>query len=257
MSSIPAVFVSHGAPDLPIREGATQTFLRQFHRQIPQPTAILVVSAHWNTAVPTVSVVSQPKTIYDFSGFPEALYRLIYPAPGAPQLGDRVVQLLREAGLKAEAHPSRGLDHGAWTPLMLMYPEAQIPVTQLSIQYNATPAHHFNLGRALRPLREEGVLILASGAATHNLWAIAEPDADVPPDWVVEFDHWLSEAATHHRVDDLLHYRQLAPFAADNHPSDEHLLPFFVALGAGGSAVTQLHQGYTYGVLSMAAFAFE
>lgn len=254
MSRLPALFISHGAPDLPIREGATQDFLRQLQTQIPQPKAILVISAHWNAPHPVVSAAPNPKTIYDFSGFPAALSQLTYPAPGAPELAARVAELL--ADWKVEVHPTRGLDHGAWTPLMLIYPEAQIPVTQLSIQYHASPTYHFKLGQALQPLRDEGVLILASGAATHNLGAIAHPNASVPPSWVTQFDRWLSKAVTTHNLPDLLNYRQLAPHAVDNHPSQEHLLPLFVAMGAGGDRVTQLHQGYTYGVLSMAAYAF-
>lgn len=255
MSRMPVLFVSHGAPDLPIRAGAVQDFLRQVHTQLPRPKAILVISAHWNAPHPTVSAALHPKTIYDFSGFPQALYQLTYPAPGAPELAERVAELLSE--WKVQTHPSRGLDHGAWTPLLLMYPEAQIPVTQLSIHYHESPAYHYKLGQALQPLRDEGVLILASGAATHNLWAIADPNSTTPPDWVAQFDRWLSQTVTHHDVPDLLNYRQLAPYATDNHPSEEHLLPLFVAAGAGGDGVTQLHHGYTYGVLSMAAYRFE
>jgi 4,5-DOPA dioxygenase extradiol len=258
MSSLelPAIFISHGAPDLPLRSGEATTFLKQLSQQFPKPKAILVISAHWNTPSPTVSAAAQPKTIHDFSGFPDALYQLTYPVAGAPELAERVVKLLDEKGLNGQLHPNRGLDHGAWTPLMLSYPLADIPVTQLSIQYALSPKQHFQLGQALEPLRHEGVLILASGGATHNLRAFAEDYDAPPPLWVQQFDDWLAEAIATGNLEALLNYRHLAPHAAENHPTDEHLLPLFVALGAGGDQRTQLYKGYTYGAFSMAAYAF-
>lgn len=259
MTRLPTLFISHGAPDLPIQSGAVQSFLRQLPQTLPQPEAILVVSAHWNSSQPWVSEASRPRTIYDFSGFPNALYQLSYPAPGAPRLAGRVVDLLSEAGFVAATHPNRGLDHGAWKPLMLLYPEAQVPVTQLSIQYQQGPEHHFQLGRALEPLRDEGVLVIASGAATHNLRAFDPSYEASPPSWVTAFDQWLKNAIAQQDIPSLLNYRQLAPHAADNHPTEEHLLPLFVALGAGGKGARgqQLHSSYTYGAFSMAAYAFN
>jgi 4,5-DOPA dioxygenase extradiol len=262
---LPALFVSHGAPDLPIRDGAVMEFLKGLHLQLPKPKAILVISAHWNSAEPIVSLATQPQTIYDFSGFPEAIYRLSYPAPGAPELGNRVIHLLNEAGFPCQGHPSRGLDHGAWTPLILAYPDADIPVTQLSIQPRAGVLHHYRLGQALAALRSEGVLIFASGSLTHNLWAI-EGGYDAPPlDWVRVFDEWIAERVADKDWNALLNYRQVAPYAAENHPTDEHLLPFFVALGAGDAIPfrerfaigMRLHHSFTYGALSMAAYSFS
>lgn len=259
MIRLPTLFVSHGAPDLPIRSGAAQDFLRELPQQFPKPRAILVVSAHWNTPYPTVSTAPLPRTIYDFSGFPANLYRLTYPAAGAPELAEQVVTLLTQAGLRADMHSDRGLDHGAWTPLILAYPEADIPVTQLSIQYPLGPEHHFRVGQALTPLRDQGVLILASGAATHNFDGFNPTYQADPPDWVTQFDHWLRDMIEHHDIPQLLHYRQIAPFAIENHPTDEHLLPLFVALGAGGETATGtlLHSSYVYGAFSMAAYAFD
>jgi 4,5-DOPA dioxygenase extradiol len=258
MSRLPALFISHGAPDLPLQSGAVQDFLRQLHQRFPKPEAILAVSAHWTTAEPMVSTAAQPKTIYDFSGFPAALYQLTYPAAGAPELAGRVTDLLASAGLNVAEHPTRGLDHGAWVPLLLAYPAAEIPVTQLSIQPHQGPEYHLQLGRVLEPLRDQGVLILASGAVTHNLRAV-DPSLVKPPDWVTGFDAWLADAIARDDLPALLNYRQVAPYAKDNHPTDEHLLPLFVALGAGGRSVqaTQLHSSYTYGVLSMAAYQFD
>jgi 4,5-DOPA dioxygenase extradiol len=259
MNLFPTLFISHGAPDLPIREGAAIDFLKSLHQYFPKPRAILVISAHWNSAEPTVITAIQPRTIYDFGGFPDALYRLSYPAPGAPVLADRVVSLLTKAGISSHTDPTRGLDHGAWTPLILAYPDADIPVTQLSIQYQAAALHHFQIGQALAPLRAEGVLILASGSATHNMWAFDSDYDAPPPDWVLVFDEWLAERIDEGNWAAVLNYRQIAPHAAKNHPTDEHLLPLFVALGAAGANAkgTQLHRGYTYGAFSMAAYAFE
>lgn len=259
MDHLPTLFLSHGAPDLPIRNGAVNQFLRSLSYQFPKPRAILAISAHWHADRPTVSAAPQPRTIYDFSGFPGALYQLTYPAPGAPELADRVVQLLNQAGFPGETHPSRGLDHGTWAPLMLAYPQADIPVTQLSIHYYRNPHYHYQLGQVLEPLRQEGVLVLGSGAATHNLYAFDHDYDAAPPNWVQQFDHWLTVTIAQKNWEALMQYRQIAPYAKENHPTEEHLLPLFVTLGAAGQDPqgTLLHQSYTYGAFSMAAYAFN
>ena len=251
-----SLFISHGAPDLPIRTGATQAFLQQLSQTLPTPKAILVISAHWSTAQPTVSKALQPKTLYDFGGFPAELYQLRYPVPGAPELADRVAALLTADGFSVQTHPNRGFDHGTWTPLILAYPEATIPVTVLSVQPRCSPEHHFRIGQTLAPLRQAGVLILGSGAATHNMGAFGVGYTASPPPQAVVFDDWLAEAIRQHDVETLLAYRQLAPYGRWNHPTEEHLLPLFVALGAGGPG-RQLHRGFTYGAFSMAAYAFD
>lgn len=263
----PSLFISHGAPDLPLRDGPVSQFLRSLSTQLreqvgdrlPPPQAILVISAHWLTPQPTVSAAPVPKTIHDFSGFPRALYDLNYPVAGAPAVAQRAVQLLQQAGFQGALHPSHGLDHGSWTPLILAYPEAKIPVTQMSVQPYLSPAHHWKIGQAIAPLRQEGVLIIGSGSATHNLSAFAPQYDAEPPLWVKSFDHWLSDIILTQDYASLLNYRHLAPYAQDNHPSEEHLLPLFVALGAGGTSPQsiQLHQSYTYGAFSMAAYAFQ
>jgi 4,5-DOPA dioxygenase extradiol len=259
-AALPAIFLSHGSPDLPLRPSAVTDFLKQLGAHWEKPNAILVISAHWGTDRPIVSAAPDPRTIHDFSGFPTALYQMTYPAPGAPELASRVAALLTQAGIPTEIHPQRGLDHGAWVPLRLMYPDADIPVTQLSIQPYADPAHHLAIGQALAPLRQDGVLILASGSATHNLRELGRyANEPTPPDWVQDFSDWLADAIAHGKTDDLLNYRQRAPHAVRNHPTDEHLLPLFAALGAGGQQAEgrSLHDSYTFGILSMAAFAFE
>ena len=258
MSRFPALFVSHGAPTLPLEPGPTRGFLTELGKSVGTPAAILIVSAHWETAAPAVSTASQPETIHDFYGFPEALYQMHYAAPGAPELARRVVQLLDKAGLQAAAVPDRGLDHGAWVPLLLMYPAADIPVTQLSVQTALGPAHHWRLGEALRPLRDEGVLIAGSGSVTHNLRGLDRYDAP-PPQWVAGFNEWLAGAVEAGRTADFLDYRRIAPNAARNHPTEEHLLPLFAAAGAAtpGTLPRRIHAGYTYGVIGMDAYRFD
>lgn len=256
----PALFISHGAPTLALEPGPTRDALAALGAALEPPRAILVLSAHWETATPAISTAEQPDTIHDFRGFPEALYRVRYPAPGAPQLAARAAQLLAAADMPAAAAPGRGLDHGAWVPLMLMFPRAGIPVTQISVQPQSGPAHHFRIGEALRPLRDEGVLILASGSVTHNLREFGRHDyAGAPPHWVSGFNDWLAErlAAADHEA--LLDYRSRAPHAARNHPTEEHLLPLFAALGAAtpGVAPRRIHAGYTYGVIGMDAWRFD
>lgn len=256
----PAVFVSHGAPTLALETGTTRGFLADLGAELPAPRAILVLSAHWESAVPAVSMAERPETIHDFYGFPRALYEMRYPAPGAPQLAQQVRELLGNAGLAADVVPDRGLDHGAWVPLMLMYPQADIPVTQLALQTALGPAHHLRLGEALRPLRDDGVLILASGSVTHNLREFGRHDyAGPPPDWVSGFNDWLAQGLVAADRESLLDYRSRAPHAARNHPTEEHLLPLFAALGAATPDVAprRIHAGYTYGVIGMDAWRFD
>jgi 4,5-DOPA dioxygenase extradiol len=256
----PSLFLSHGAPTLPLTDTPARAFLSQLGHTFERPKAILVVSAHWETALPTVSAVDRNETIHDFGGFPRALYEMRYPAPGSPQLAGRVSDLLRAAGLDCKTDRSRGLDHGAWVPLLLMYPQADIPVLQLSVQPHLGPAHHLRVGRALAPLRQEGVLIVGSGSFTHDLSEFRGHGPNDPaPDWVNSFADWFHAALAKDQTDALLDYRRQAPFATKNHPTEEHLLPLYVALGAGGdnARVERLHVSATYSVLRMDVYAFE
>lgn len=256
---MPVLFLSHGAPTLPLEPGATGALWQQLGVRLPKPSAILVVSAHWETPVPTISRAEQPETIHDFSGFPEALYHLQYPVPGAPQTAEEAARLLMLAGIPARLDATRGLDHGAWVPLSLMFPRADIPVTQLSLQPEQYPAWHLALGRALRPLREQGVLIIGSGSITHNLRAIfRHPQGEPAPAWVTEFIDWMSDKIQAGDLDALCAYRTLAPHAVQNHPTDEHLLPLFVALGAASAAdeARHLNRVMTLGMLAMDGWMF-
>ena len=192
MASFPSVFISHGPPTLLLEPAPSRDFLAGLGETLGRPDAIVCVSAHWNTETPAISTAENPETIYDFYNFPAALYEATYPAAGAPDLARRTADLLRQGGMDVEFDAGRGLDHGAWIPLKLMYPDADIPVTQLSMQWPQGPEHHLAVGRALRPLREEGVLVLANGNVTHNLddaiGAYRAGQADVPPpSWASEF----------------------------------------------------------------------
>jgi len=222
---------------------------------LPRPAAILCISAHWETDRPAVSGAARPETIHDFHGFPDILYRQRYAAPGAPALAQRVAQLLGAAGIACDVDATRGLDHGAWSPLLLVYPGADIPVTQLSIQAERDPKHHVALGRALRAVRDEDVLILASGGAVHNLRQF-HVDREVPASWATAFEAWLVERVEAGDEEALVAYRAHQPQARQAHPRDEHFLPLFVAMGAGGGGGRTLHRSFAHGSLSMAAFAW-
>ncbi|MEQ9506932.1 MAG: class III extradiol ring-cleavage dioxygenase [Hyphomonas sp.] len=253
---IAPIFVSHGSPTLVFDDVPARDFLRALGQSLPRPKAIVVASAHWETRAPAVSAMVANTTIHDFGGFPELMYQLQYPAPGDPALATRVAGLLANAELKATLDSDRGLDHGAWVPLMLAWPEADIPVLQVSLQTHLGPAHHYRLGQALAPLAAEDVLVLGSGSFTHDLRSVDWRGNNVAPDWVTEFADWTNAALADGRIDDLLDYRRLAPSAARNHPTEEHFLPLFVALGAGGLHARLLHQSLTFSVLRMDAFEF-
>lgn len=257
---LPSLFLSHGSPTLALTDTPARAFLTQISSAFARPTAILVVSAHWETAQPMVNAVDSNETIHDFYGFPRPLYDLRYPAPGNPALAARIADRLKAAGFASGIDRQRGLDHGAWVPLLLMYPQADIPVLQLSVQPHLGPEHHLRVGRALAPLRQEDVLIIGSGSFTHDLSELRGHGANDPaPDWVNGFADWFHDALTAHRVDDLINYRHLAPFAAKNHPTEEHLLPLYVALGAvgDGARAERLHASATYSVLRMDIYAFR
>lgn len=260
MSLLPSLFVSHGAPTLILEPSLTRMFLAGLSQLMPKPTAILVMSAHWCTRAPAISAAEMPQTVHDFYGFPEPLYQIRYPAPGAPVLAAKAQALLSAAGLPAALDPGQGLDHGGWVPLKLGWPEADIPTAQIAVQPYADPRHHFAIGAALRPLRAEGVLLLGSGSFTHNLGALQRgPGPTKTPAWAHEFVDWTVANLAALRIDDLLEYRTRAPHARQNHPTDEHLLPFHFALGSGtpGAAVERLHQGFEFGALAMDAFRFN
>jgi 4,5-DOPA dioxygenase extradiol len=258
---MPSLFVSHGSPMTAIQPSAARDFFLNVAQTLPRPKAILVASAHFESEAPLLTADAKPDMIYDFGGFPKPLFEIVYPAPGAPELAMRATGLLRESGYKAQAVVNRGYDHGAWVPLYLMYPGADIPVVQLSVQPELGAAHHVALGQSLAPLRDEGVMIVGSGSLTHNLWELArsgrEMDAPVR-DWVRDFTEWVAGKVEAGSVEDIADYRARAPFARENHPRDEHFLPLPFAMGAGGGEKgKRIHASYDYGLLAMDAYLFQ
>ncbi len=247
----PSLFVSHGAPTLPFDAIPAREFLKGLGETLERPRGIVIATAHWETDAPAVAKVAVNETIHDFQGFPPALYALRYPAPGDARLSDRVAALTG-----ASIDTARGLDHGAWVPLLLMYPAHDIPVVQIAVQPHRGVAHHIALGRALAPLREEGILVIGSGSFVHNLRRLDRAGPDAPePDWSRAFADWMNTALLARDDEALAQYRERAPFAQLAHPEDEHLLPLFVAYGAGG-APTRLHSSHTFGSLRMDSYGF-
>lgn len=256
--NFPALFVSHGSPMLAIERTPAAQFLAGLAKALPRPRAILAVSAHWESAAPMLNAVERNETIHDFLGFPSPLYALHYPAPGDAALASDIAERLHAAGFPAGIDTTRGLDHGAWVPLLLAWPDADIPTLQLSVQTRLGPRHAFAIGRALAPLRAQGVLVLGSGSFTHDLRRFRGQSLDAPESLdVTAFSDWMDAAILRRDTEALLAYRALAPHAVDEHPTEEHLLPLFTALGAGGEgAARRLHRSTEYGVLRMDAYGF-
>lgn len=264
--ALPTLFISHGSPMHAVNAGRAGERWAEWGRTLPRPSALLMASAHWETELPMLSTARQPETIHDFGGFPPELYTIRYPAPGAPEVAERALQLLHAGGLSATANGCRGLDHGAWVPLRRMFPDADIPVAQISIQPSLDAAHHLRLGAALAPLAQEAVLIVGSGHLTHNLreWmrsmqgdSGAEADAPAAP-YVTDFREWVADTIRRGDRATLVRWREIAPHAARAHPTPEHFMPLFVALGAAGERprVERIDAGVEAGVLAMDAYVF-
>lgn len=259
MASFPTLFLSHESPYLWDTPSPARDFLLQLGRELPQPRAILVVSAHWENDRFTVSAANSPKTLHDFGGFPDRYREIHYPAPGAPELAVRTHELLTQQGVDTTIDPNRGLDHAVWLPIGLIYPRAEIPVLSMSVKFRGTTEEHFLAGKALSSLRKEQVLIVGSGTATHDLSGFfggRRPGIEGPPDQkALEFNQWLINHS--HSPDEVMNYRRMAPHAATCHPTAEHFLPFIVAMGAGNSdPVSVLHESFNYSHFAMTQFAW-
>jgi 4,5-DOPA dioxygenase extradiol len=228
---MPALYLGHGAPPL-LEDPVWMSELAGWSRAMPRPSAILIVSAHWESAPMTVGATARVPLVYDFYGFPRHYYELTYPAPGAPDLAAKVRGLMPATEPVAQ-DPGRGLDHGAWVPLMAMYPDADVPTLQVSMP-DLDPEHLFAVGRRLAPLRDEGVLIIGSGFMTHGLPFIHAymGHTGIAPAWSVEFDRWAAEALAAGDIDTLFAFREKGPGMPYAHPTVEHFAPLFVALGA-------------------------
>ena len=262
LDPLPTLFVSHGAPSLPLEQAVpARQFLAGLGSRFPEITAVLCVSAHWNTPRPAVNTASNPATIHDFYGFPRELYGITYPAKGAPDLARRVAALVAKADLPCDSDAGRGLDHGAWIPMMLMYPDATVPVVQLSIQGHLDPARHLALGRAIASLRHDNILVMGNGGAVHPLGdpTVALGEGVPTGSWAAAFNEWLNRTVTSGDEKSLVRYRELAPAAVHAHPYPDHFMPLLVAMGAAGDGAkgTVIHQSWYWGNLGMGAYEFR
>ncbi|MCG8616739.1 MAG: dioxygenase [Desulfobacterales bacterium] len=259
------LYIPHGGGPLPLinepdhpGHAAMLSYLQNAGRTLPRPDAVIVISAHWERDIPVITSGASPELIYDYSGFPEAAYRLRYPAPGAPELAEKVHTLLSDAGIKAKQDGNRGFDHGVFIPLTLMYPEADIPCIQISLTADLDPSAHLKTGRALQPLRSENILILGSGFSFHNMGAFSQSGQPVEDPENLAFQNWLAETLTapalppEVREDNLLRW-EFAPHARYCHPREEHLLPLHVcAAAAGFSPATVTFRDHILGRLAQA-----
>ncbi len=267
-TALPPIFVSHGSPMIALEPGAAGEFMMRLGPAIDaafgRPKAIVAISAHSVARGLVLLAAAEHEAVYDFGGFDAELYTLRYDAPGAPALAPKVAALLEAAGLSAQTVDQGGLDHGNWTALRYLYPQADIPVLPLAFVPSQSPAAQFALGAALAPLAEEGILVFGTGSITHNLRRVfsggsLHPDPNQPE--IAEsraFRNWMHTRSEERNWDALLDYRKRAPHAADMHPTDEHLLPWYVAAGAGGrdAPPLRLHDSATLGCLGMDAYAF-
>lgn len=252
---LPTLFLSHGAPDVLLRDTPARTFLRGLAATLPRPRAIVVASAHWEEDAVTVETGRTPSTIHDFGGFPAELYRQRYAAPGDATLSVRIGAMLREAGFAPRTR-ERGFDHGVWTPLLLAWPAADIPVVPVSLVRDGDATLHHRMGQALASLRAQGVLVIGSGSAVHNLGVLAPGQPPLP--WATAFEAWLVKACETGDVAALTSWLKSAPDGRYAHPTPDHFMPLLVALGAAGANAKGrvIHRSWDYGSLAMTSFAF-
>lgn len=257
MTSFPSVFISHGAPTFAIEPGLAGAQLRALGQALGKPKGIVIVSPHWMTRGLEITASVNPEIIHDFGGFPPTLYDIRYAAPGSPALAARAAQLLQRHSPTPSLNATRGLDHGAWVPLLHMYPDADIPVVQVSLPFGSSAGQAWALGQALSPLGGEGVLVIGSGSLTHNLREFRMGESAAAA-YALEFTHWIRDAVERGDSDQLLHALERAPHAQRAHPTTEHFLPLLVAAGAASSAgpVTVLDGGIRHSVLAMESYVF-
>lgn len=253
---VPSLFVCHGAPTLAIENNEYTQFLKNLGEQI-KPKAIVLFTAHWETEITTISYKDDIyETIYDFSGFSDELYQVKYPAQGSTRFAKLVEEKIQAEGIPTMRDGKRGLDHGSWVVLHLMYPNADLPVIQVSVNPFLPPEEQFKIGEALRELGNEDILIIGSGGTSHNLGTI-NWDQNEPESWTVQFDDWLIKSILNNDLEALFNYERLAPHAQLAVPRPEHFVPLFIALGSGRREEPTLrHRSYAFGTLSYVAFEF-
>ena len=262
----PVLFIAHGSPMFALEPGEAGAALHTLSRELAPPRAVLVISPHWETELPTVGTAEavagqRLETIHDFGGFDPRLHAIQYLANGSPEAAQEVLAALQATGLPATSDPRRGLDHGAWVPLRYLFPSADVPVVPLSIQHHGGPGHAYRVGQALAPLAQQGWLIVATGNITHNLrdWQMASGGMAIDPSYAQRFSDWVAQQLAAHNAAALLQYRELQGEALRAQPRDEHLLPLFTALGAAGPDrhPRAVHRGLSDHVIAMDSTIFE
>lgn len=257
----PVFFLPHGSPMFALEPGAAGAAMAFAVQRIPRPRAVIVVSPHWETKHPVVGLSNRLSTIHDFYGFDQRLYEIQYAATGCPEAAQEVVSALEASDFHISLDRDRGLDHGAWVPLRQVFPDADVPIIPLSMQAYRGPDHAFRVGQALAPLVERNFMVLGSGNITHNLhdWKVLRRNGSGPPAYVRDFSDWIYDRLMSGNTEELLFYRTCAASAARAHPSEEHLLPLFTALGAAGPNAQPFafYRGVSETVLAMDGYAFE
>ncbi|MEK3901011.1 dioxygenase family protein [Paenibacillus sp. FSL R7-0179] len=255
---MPSYFFAHGAPSIVLEDNAYTKLLKEFKDHMPKPKAIVLFSAHWEESVQSIGAAATYDTIYDFGGFQDELYQMTYPAKSDRALADQIQNLFTAHGIESVRNETRGLDHGAWAVLKLLYPEADIPVVAMSVNRDLPNEQQYEIGKALAALREQDVLIIASGGTVHNLRRLNWNSEDVNG-WAEQFDHWIQEKLEAWDTAALFQYDELAPYAEMAVPTSEHFIPLFIAMGAGdpGRNAQLLHRSYQYGNLSLSCWQFN
>lgn len=259
MRTLPALFVAHGSPMLAVEHNAYTDFLHTLGQELGKPRAVVIWSAHWEAGTQEVSAAQHYETIHDFGGFPRALYEQQYNAPGDPGLANDIAEMLQRNGWSVSLDARRGLDHGAWVVLKMLYPEVDVPVVEMSVDPGSSPQHLYNVGKALGALRERGVLLVGSGGTVHNFAGMGPDDGSVS-DWALAFDEWLEARLLDWDPEAVMQYRQVAPHADEAVPIHgvEHFSPLFYAMGAADDTprAKLLHRSYRYGSLSHSVWQF-
>lgn len=255
LQTLPGLFISHGSPMLALNPEQVGPALERLSLNLPRPQAIIVMSAHWESHALEVSRAVRPETWHDFRGFPEALYQIRYPAPGHPELAERIIQQLAKADITAHANSTRPRDHGVWMPLLHMYPEADIPVVEISLPRHFSAQQLYQLGQCLASFREQQILIIGSGSITHNLAELSwQPDATTPQ-WAATFSKQIIAALKNSEYDKVLDWKNL-PYIERNHPSLEHLAPLFFSMGTG-KRFSLVHSSFSMAALGMDIYRFD
>lgn len=257
LATLPALFISHGSPMLALDAGAVGIALQRVASNLPKPQAIVVMSAHWQSQQLEVSTGHLPETWHDFRGFPKALYQIRYPAAGAPDIAEYIIERLNLAQLDARPNAIRPRDHGVWMPLLHMYPAADVPVIQISIPLSYTEGQLAYIGQALSILRQEQILLIGSGSITHNLAELSwQQSHAATPNWASEFRNWIVYQLSNDDHEAVFGWKSDAPYALQNHPTDEHLSPLFFAMGAG-KRFSVIHSSFAHGALGMDMYRFD